>query len=278
MDDDQSQVHLLTEEEKHPYLQHATRTKSRPWAQIQLAILVAQAALLTINLALFARFINFSATSQCSVTQRHRYEFPDIPLEMEDVTWDLTLGRLTEYTSRNKTVADAAWDNLSIGPKQGWLKVSQAELERLGKFNVSSVSFRDGSGYLAGFELFHQLHCLNYLRKKTILYHDQYSAMPEDVPQEHHIPHCIDALRLALQCQSEMTLITQNWVDGWLEPWADWRTQHQCRNFASIQAWAAENQPHVPGSFVHPKLGVVESGHLNLSALPINRDIRYVGP
>lgn len=50
------------------------------------------------------------------------------------------------------------------------------------------VGFADGSGYLLGMDVFHQLHCLNYLRKKTILYNDIYpESAVDEIPANIHI-------------------------------------------------------------------------------------------
>lgn len=53
----------------------------------------------------------------------------------------------------------------------------------------SSIEFSDGSGYLFGLDVFHQLHCLDFLRKKTILYHPLYPYVEEDedIPVAYHI-------------------------------------------------------------------------------------------
>jgi hypothetical protein len=68
-----------------------------------------------------------------------------------------------------------------------------------------------------------------------------------------------------------MTLIPQRWADGWLEPWAVWQNHHQCRNFEALRDWTREQRPSTRG-LVHPQLGPVISGHLNLSALPIYQE------
>jgi hypothetical protein len=81
--------------------------------------------------------------------------------------------------------------------------------------------------------------------------------------------HCIDSIRLSLQCHADTTLVPQRWADGWLEPWAVWTNKHMCRNFDAIRDWAVENTPYLPGQLRHPELGTVVSGRLNLSALPI---------
>ena len=55
--------------------------------------------------------------------------------------------------------------------------------------NQSSVKFANGGEYLFGMDVFHQLHCLDYLRKKTILYHPLYPDVEEDedIPVAYHI-------------------------------------------------------------------------------------------
>lgn len=63
-----------------------------------------------------------------------------------------------------------------------------------------SIPFSDGSGYFFGMDVFHQLHCLDYIRRKSIMYHHLYpsTAEEEDVPPQYHIRmlschllHCI---------------------------------------------------------------------------------------
>ncbi len=52
-----------------------------------------------------------------------------------------------------------------------------------------TIEFSDHSGYLFVGDVFHQLHCLNYLRKKTILYNHLYLDEENDpeVPAEFHL-------------------------------------------------------------------------------------------
>lgn len=177
---------------------------------------------------------------------------------------------------------------------EGWLKQSKEKLKDIGQMASDRVAFADGSGYLLGIDVFHQLHCLNYLRKKTILYSDEYpESAPGEIPAYIHVrklathlsspisvwvdlrltllpAHCIDSIRLSLECHADMSLIPQRWADGWLEPWSVWTTKHSCRDFQKIREWAHKQQPYVGfGSLVHPELGPVLSGHLNLSALPV---------
>jgi Mycotoxin biosynthesis protein UstYa len=70
----------------------------------------------------------------------------------------------------------------------GWLEVSQEKVDLMVQ---PSVEFRDGNGYFFGVDIFHQLHCLNYLRKKTVLYNHLYlsegEVEDEQVPPGFHI-------------------------------------------------------------------------------------------
>ena len=83
------------------------------------------------------------------------------------------------------------------------------------------------------------------------------------------LAHCIDSIRLSLECHADISLVPQRWADGWLEPWPVVQSQHVCRNYDKIQQWAHTKQSYVAGKIYHPQLGEVSTGHLNASALPV---------
>jgi hypothetical protein len=68
----------------------------------------------------------------------------------------------------------------------------------------ASVQFHDRSGYFFGMDVFHQLHCLNYLRKKTVLYNHLYPSETEvedqQVPPEFHIRKFRSSFAWDIQC------------------------------------------------------------------------------
>ncbi|KAI0813694.1 hypothetical protein GGR55DRAFT_702727 [Xylaria sp. FL0064] len=72
--------------------------------------------------------------------------------------------------------------------------------------------------------MYHQLHCLAVIR--TSLY--QFHNGREQTDPWSHIPHCLDALRQALQCLADPTL----GGNGAL---------HECRDFEALKSWTAEN-------------------------------------
>ncbi|KAF1964142.1 hypothetical protein BU23DRAFT_575930 [Bimuria novae-zelandiae CBS 107.79] len=158
--------------------------------------------------------------------------------------WNLTLGDRTPFTKASSKEVDARWDSISAPPGEvGTIKVQKEYLEQNG---LRSVEVADGSGYLATVDVFHQLHCL---------------ISPIDNPLwEDHVAHCLDSIRLSLQCNADVSLITWKWIKGYGNPWPDFRAKHECRNWDDVLDWTKEHRfdPATPGSFVHPELGPVD--------------------
>ncbi|KAK2049009.1 hypothetical protein LZ31DRAFT_591061 [Colletotrichum somersetense] len=193
----------------------------------------------------------------------------DAPIEEDKIKWGLPVGKRSPFTSYNPDEADAAWETRSLSKDLGWLKVAKEELNAMGE---TSVEFHDGSGYLVYMDVFHQLHCLNYLRKKLDPWKASYPHIPSDdnLPEGYHVAHCIDSIRLSLECHADLSVVPQRWADGWLEPWPVVESEHVCRNYTKIQEWARARFPHEDMErLYHPTLGKVSSGHLNVSALPV---------
>ncbi len=114
--------------------------------------------------------------------------------------------------------------------------------------------------------VFHQLHCLDLIRQYT--YRDQYdySKQPafDGTPQQvrhvsygpgwaisgasgclcrlQHVDHCINSLRIYLQCVADVTpYLTKRDPKRPLGIDPDFNTQHKCRDFDKIRRWAAEH-------------------------------------
>ena len=75
-----------------------------------------------------------------------------------------------------------------------------------------------GTGqYLASLDVFHQLHCVDLLRKSLHReYYDKhegsFAGAPEHVVQG-HLEHCVETLRQNIMCHGDISLLTYNWVD-----------------------------------------------------------------
>jgi hypothetical protein len=54
---------------------------------------------------------------------------------------------------------------------------------------------------------------------------------------EIHVNHCVDILVQALQCSSNVNLITMHWVDTQSYPYPDMSINRQCVNFDKLTEW-----------------------------------------
>ncbi|KAF4628572.1 hypothetical protein G7Y89_g9576 [Cudoniella acicularis] len=158
--------------------------------------------------------------------------------------------------------------NKYIGPptperEEAWVKLwDQAEVlipsEEMEKLNVSGdmlgeymkAPVDEGHGYVGGLEVFHQIHCLNYVRQFTWYLMDKYTeeTMPPGFKNplkvlRMHTDHCIETLRLALMCHSDVTPVLVK-MDRYYDPprpQAEFSSYHRCRNFEKIVEWNEEN-------------------------------------
>lgn len=85
------------------------------------------------------------------------------------------------------------------------------------------------------------------------------------------LAHCIDSIRLSLQCSTDTSLITFHWLEDWPFPWADFSTVHQCRDWASIKA-SAMGQLRDAGQLRHPIFGNEPGKHWNASYIPLRAE------
>ncbi|KAI1807925.1 hypothetical protein F4811DRAFT_503743 [Daldinia bambusicola] len=139
---------------------------------------------------------------------------------------------------------DAAWEEIA---GVGHTMISREELVKLGLNPETSLAItdpRDGKpGYRIALEVFHQLHCLNLLRKNV--YREYYPPLGGDTSAEMedptgHLDHCIEALRQFVMCQGDVGVISFD-VLGENELWPNYSTARTCRNFNSIRQWGVDH-------------------------------------
>ncbi|KAF2683337.1 hypothetical protein K458DRAFT_452845 [Lentithecium fluviatile CBS 122367] len=87
---------------------------------------------------------------------------------------------------------------------------------------------------------FHQMHCLNNLRKSLYASVSNESTFTYRIPQlEHHWRHCFDYLRQALMCNADVTLETLEMRGDMVVGSVDgWGTEHVCRDWDGLKDWA----------------------------------------
>ncbi|KAK2042649.1 hypothetical protein LZ31DRAFT_500451 [Colletotrichum somersetense] len=141
---------------------------------------------------------------------------------------------------------DIAWHEIELGA--GGIRVTEEEVKLLNMTDSPEMPFHkipeeQGGGYLAMLEVFHLLHCLNSLRMGLFYNYDHYKFLDEGVPDENiysHFDHCVDMLRMNLQCQADVTpALFVDPLDNPLRRDAlpNWSSMHTCRDFDAILDW-----------------------------------------
>ncbi|KAE9987416.1 hypothetical protein EG328_002772 [Venturia inaequalis] len=159
----------------------------------------------------------------------------------------------TEYQGPPSPERNALWDDL-YGCK--FIAVSTTEvsdnlssqvgISRIARPSAAQLVNRtvpipgDPGHYVVELNVFHQLHCLNMIRKRL------YST--EEYPPDHelmgieHLEHCYDALRQSLMCMADITPLPWKWVEAENKAMEVAQVAHTCKNFEAIKSWAQENR------------------------------------
>ncbi|OAG13117.1 uncharacterized protein CC84DRAFT_1078602 [Paraphaeosphaeria sporulosa] len=99
------------------------------------------------------------------------------------------------------------------------------------------------NAYAAIFDVYHQLHCLNSLRKVVYGgYYNMSQARADKVMQrELHMNHCFDILLQSIQCSGNLDMIPLVWMYTQAYPFADMSINKKCHNFDKFTDWRREN-------------------------------------
>ncbi|CAL1712046.1 unnamed protein product [Somion occarium] len=163
-------------------------------------------------------------------------------LQYERVTFSMGVGsHTTIYQDEPSEAVDRAWYDLYND--FGVSKISKAQADLLPN---KTVAIPGEDGYIAGLSVFHQLHCLNVIRRslRPDYYADPITGaiagiMPNKLSE--HISHCIDDLRQSAMCSADISVIVwqengDNNTTAQASPRMD--SAHTCRNFTRIVDWA----------------------------------------
>ncbi len=99
--------------------------------------------------------------------------------------------------------------------------------------------------YPAVVDTFHQVHCLDLLRKNLITNYEYYYGRKYNftppIFQQAHLNHCLDSLLQDLMCQGDAHLNFFQWIEGQSGPQPDFAVNRQCRDFYAMRRWYDEN-------------------------------------
>ncbi|KAJ7732828.1 hypothetical protein B0H16DRAFT_1580446 [Mycena metata] len=133
---------------------------------------------------------------------------------------------------------------------QAWIDLYDLGMSAIPKSQAARLPnrtepFSAGSDtYLVSLTVFHNLHCLNMIRK---------SLWPERYSQAHrydvvhgiggdyifdHLDHCVNSLRLALTCAADITPHIWRWNEKSQQSTGRSNVVHTCKNWDAIHEWA----------------------------------------
>lgn len=125
-----------------------------------------------------------------------------------------------------------------------WSKIPRQQAAQLTNLTINIPGEEDH--YLIGLDVFHQLHCLDNVRKG--LWPERYK--PEaymggkgmSLLSHIHLDHCIDQIRQSLMCNSDLSTNWLFWDEQTQVNTASGSTFHSCRDFDRVVKWAKEHK------------------------------------
>ena len=141
---------------------------------------------------------------------------------------------------------DAAWARLgNINP----IPMTSEDVRKRGIDPLDTAKFPQSysfgnDAHVGRLDVYHQIHCLNALRKE--IYFDKYygGKFVDDIPtplHQGHVSHCLEIVLQVLTCSASVEPIMHYWVDIQQMPFPNFDDTHLCRDFDTILKWQKEN-------------------------------------
>lgn len=111
--------------------------------------------------------------------------------------------------------------------------------------NATTPFNDDPTHYVVTIDVFHQLHCLNMMRKLVypgIYPMDLTSGSDKSNDTIVHFEHCYEQLRQSLQCHSDVSTIFWEWSERRNRYLGNAHTTHTCKDFEKIRQWGIRNK------------------------------------
>jgi hypothetical protein len=99
-----------------------------------------------------------------------------------------------------------------------YFRLRDEERAVMGHHSERPVQYsHEEGGYMASLYVFHELHCLNMIRK--FIRPEQYTENhnPDDF-KPMHTDHCIETFREVLICKADVSVVTFDWIDDYRHP------------------------------------------------------------
>ncbi len=105
---------------------------------------------------------------------------------------------------------------------------------------------RGNDSYFGRVDAFHQLHCLDALRREARFDHYYANRYPGGFNttsglHQLHLSHCVWLLAQNIMCSANTDVYTHIWTDTLEHPFPDFNIDHQCKDWDAILAWQQQN-------------------------------------
>lgn len=230
---------LLEDEERPVRLQpQKVFNEKRMW--------LGHVVLLSLSFSMFAAAYYTRLSTLRHVQQFSAYSPAASAVEYQRIKYNNTMGEDSPYVGASPEV-DKAWFALSYDIGDQVITDAELDIIEMPKDHLRATHPKTGvEGYRVGMEVFHQLHCVNLLRQST--YKEYYmnlgtngDFLEGEGQLRMHLDHCLEILRLSVQCSSDIGVFTFYMLEGDPLPWPELNSWHQCRNFDKIRDWALDN-------------------------------------
>ncbi|KAJ3552560.1 hypothetical protein NM688_g4090 [Phlebia brevispora] len=164
-------------------------------------------------------------------------------VEYEVKQWQAGIWEPTIYEGKPSDKLDRVWSDLYNDFGVSQIPQWQADL-----LPNPTAPFDENPEYcVMQLTVFHQLHCLNTIRKALRPEHyvnpvtgDLDGIKKNDLRP--HIDHCVDSLRQGIMCAADISPIVWHWSDADQGNIINLDIVHSCRNYDSVVTWAKEHR------------------------------------
>ncbi|KAF2167514.1 hypothetical protein M409DRAFT_36594 [Zasmidium cellare ATCC 36951] len=142
------------------------------------------------------------------------------------------------YGLPTNPIAEAAWNEFE---HIRTIPLTKAQVLAMGKDPSLVAKFEDsfwGMGeetYVGALDFFHQIHCLNMLRKAA--FSGNAGLAGSKAQEVVHLQHCTDMLMQHMLCTADAGMITYQWREGNEYPFPDFSVQRECRDWRQLVEW-----------------------------------------
>ncbi|GLB07147.1 hypothetical protein AtubIFM57258_002470 [Aspergillus tubingensis] len=154
----------------------------------------------------------------------------------------------TIYRQEPSIEIDRAWAALyDTRP----IALTRSQVLAMGKDPAEAVRIppswgRGNDSYFGRIDAFHQMHCLDALRREAYFGHYYGAKYPgglNTTSEMHrlHLSHCVWLLAQNIMCSANTDVYTHIWTDTLDHAWPDFNIQHQCKSYDTILDWQRRN-------------------------------------